>query len=195
MANVTITNPSPSSVNWTAIPPSNVSGFFSATPSSGALKAGASVKVTIAFNRVSASDYGNTLLFPETSDFSHAITFTASNTTLSVNVTGRVTRAPLIRETTLTFWGMNCVNSKVATRALDESGIKSVTGTATIYNNDGTTATRSLVFIDEGSKIGWTSNLNDLASKAVEVAISGTVTDNLGLTTSINITKKRPTTC
>ena len=202
-ASIVISNPSPRTVSWPASVPSTVSAFFVASPSSGSLRSGASATVTFTFNRVAAGDYANTALFPEKSGFSLPATFAAGTapltTTLTAKVSGRVTRAPLVRSTSVTFSGstltQTCMNTSIVVNAVDESGVKSVTGTATLVNNDGTTSTRSLAFTNQGDKIGWVATLNDLLAKTVAVNVSATATDNLGLTTTVNAAQKRPTTC
>ena len=199
-ASFTITNPSPSSVNWTASPPAAWPALFTLTPASGTLNPGASVKVTVTFDRKTAADYANAASFPETANFSLSATVngTAANggsTSLTIGVAGKVVRPPLIRESSIVFSGPSCVNSTVVIRAVDESSVKSVTGTATLVNNDGTTASRSLTFTNQGDKIGWTAPVNDLSSRTVEVRFAAVVTDNIGLSTPVSLGLKRPTTC
>lgn len=199
-----VTNPSPVPVTWSAQSPSTAAAFFTISPASGTLKAGASTKITVTFNRALAAGYSNTGAFPETADFAHVATFTGTSsaasasgqsTTVSVKLTGRVTRPPLVRDAVIGYSGQACVNAKITVRTADESGVKSVVGTAKLINNDGTSATRSLVFTNQGDKIGWVATLNDLLSKTVAIDAAATATDNLGLATSVTVSQKRPATC
>lgn len=201
---IVLTNPSPGPVTWIAQSPSTAAGFFTFSPASGSLRSGASVKVTVTFNRVLAAGYSNTGAFPETADFAHTAAFTGQSTgqslsgqatTVSVKLTGRVARPPLVRDAVIGFSGQACINAKITVRAADESGVKSVVGTATLVNNDGTTAARSLVFTNQGDKIGWVATVGDLLAKTVAINVSATATDNLGLTTPVTASQKRPTTC
>jgi len=186
-----LTNSNSSSVPWKIA--STQPAFFTFSPSSGTLSAGASVPITITFARATAVAYSNASTFPEGRfDFPARITATRAPTT-TLQLLGAVGRPPQVGAITVRFSGASCANVSIQVPVTDESPLKSVVAALTLSGGLAPT-TRTINLTDSG-KGSWVGASADLPNSVTALTVKVTATDVNGLTATADTKVTRPTTC
>ena len=189
---VRLTNKNATALGWKAA--STQPAFFTFSPSSGTLAAGANVTVTVTFARATASTYANTATFPEGPFPAVAAQVTATGApaaTLSLN--GAVGRPPQVGSIAVRFSSATCSNASIQVPVTDESAIKSVIATLTLTGSIAS-STRTVTLTDSG-KGSWVGISSDIPGSVTAVSVSVTATDRNGLATTAGTKVTRPTSC
>ena len=186
-----LTNSNAISVPWKVA--STQPTFFTFSPSSGNLAAGASVSITVSFARATAVAYSNASTFPEGRfDFPARITATRAPTT-TLQLLGAVGRPPQVGAITVRFNSAACANLTVQVPVTDESSLKSVVATLTLSGGLAPT-TRTITLSDSG-KGSWVGVANNIANSVTAVTVKVTATDVKGLAGTNNTKVTRPQSC
>jgi len=186
-----LTNSNSSSVPWKVA--STQPAFFTFSPSSGTLSAGASVPITITFARATAVAYSNASTFPEGRfDFPARITATRAPTT-TLQLLGAVGRPPQLGAITVRFNGTGCANLSLQVPVTDESPLKSVTATLTLTG--GLAASTRTVALTDSGKGSWVGSSTDIPASVTAVSVKVTATDRPGLSSTAGTKIARPSSC
>ena len=186
-----LTNSNATSVPWKVA--STQPTFFTFSPSSGNLAAGASVSITVSFARATAVAYSNASTFPEGRfDFPARITATRAPAT-TLQLLGAVGRPPQVGAITVRFNSAACANLTVQVPVTDESPLKSVVATLTLSGGLAPT-TRTITLSDSG-KGSWVGVATNIANSVTAVTVKVTATDVKGLAGTNNTKVTRPQSC
>ena len=189
---VRLTNKNATALGWKAA--STQPAFFTFSPSSGTLAAGANVTVTVTFARATASTYANTATFPEGPFPAVAAQVTATGApAATLSLTGAVGRPPQVGSIAVRFSSATCSNASIQVPVTDESAIKSVIATLTLTGSIAS-STRTVTLTDSG-KGSWVGISSDIPGSVTAVSVSVTATDRNGLATTAGTKVTRPTSC
>ncbi|MFZ9427390.1 MAG: hypothetical protein ACO29A_08340, partial [Ilumatobacteraceae bacterium] len=168
--------------------------FFTFSPSSGTLAAGASVTVTVTFARATASTYANTATFPEGPFPAVAAQVTATGApAATLSLKGAVGRPPQVGSIAVRFSSATCSNVSIQVPVTDESAIKSVIATLTLTGSIAS-STRTITLTDSG-KGSWVGASSDIPGSVTAVTVSVRATDRNGLATTVGTKVTRPSSC
>ena len=189
---VRLTNKNATALGWKAA--SARPAFFTFSPSSGTLAAGASVTVTVTFARATASTYANTATFPEGPFPAVAAQVTATGApAATLSLKGAVGRPPQVGSIAVRFSSTTCSNASIQVPVTDESAIKSVIATLTLTGSIAS-STRTITLTDSG-KGSWVGASSDIPGSVTAVTVSVRATDRNGLATTVGTKVTRPSSC
>jgi RNA polymerase sigma factor (sigma-70 family) len=189
---VRLTNKNATALGWKAT--SSRPAFFTFSPSSGTLAAGASVTVTVTFDRTTASSYANTATFPEGPFPAVAAQVTATGApAATLSLKGAVGRPPQVGSIAVRFSSATCSNASIQVPVTDESAIKSVIATLTLTGSIAS-STRTITLTDSG-KGSWVGASSDIPGSVTAVTVSVRATDRNGLATTVGTKVTRPSSC
>lgn len=187
-----LTNKNSTARSWKIA--SNRPAFFTFSPATGTLAAGATTTVTVTFARSATQSYANTSTFPE-GRFSVAAQATATGVPAAAfQMVGAIGRAPQVGTIATRFTSTSCANVSLQVPVTDESAIKSVVATVSMISTTSSTTTRTINLTDSG-KGSWVGTTTDLPGSTSSVSISVRATDVIGLATTVGAKVSRPTSC
>ena len=191
-AAIEITNTNAAAVNWAV---SETSGYFSFSPASGSINAGATIKVMATFNRVAAADIAAAALTEGQFKLPATLT-TQSSLTSPLTLAGVFGQPPVISNVSAKFAGVSCSTVQVQSAITDESSLSSVSAkiTYTAPNSLQKPAPVTVALTDSGKGI-WVGDASATPSAAIAASIVITATDKYGFTETANTKISRTNSC
>lgn len=191
-AAIEITNTNAAAVNWAV---SETSGYFSFSPASGSINAGATIKVMATFNRVAAADIAAAALTEGQFKLPATLT-TQSSLTSPLTLAGVFGQPPIISNVSAKFAGLSCSTVQVQSAITDESSLSSVSAkiTYTAPNSLQKPAPVTVALTDSGKGI-WVGDASATPSAAIAASIVITATDKYGFTETANTKISRTNSC
>ena len=191
-AAIEITNTNAAAVNWAV---SETSGYFSFSPASGSINAGATIKVMATFNRVAAADIAAAALTEGQFKLPATLT-TQSLLTSPLTLAGVFGQPPVISNVSAKFAGMSCSTVQVQSAITDESSLSSVSAkiTYTAPNSLQKPAPVTIALTDSGKGI-WVGDASATPSAAIAASIVITATDKYGFTETADTKISRMNSC
>jgi RNA polymerase sigma factor (sigma-70 family) len=191
-AAIEITNTNAAAVNWAV---SETSGYFSFSPATGSINAGATIKVTATFNRVAAADIAAAALTEGQFKLPATLT-TQSSLTSPLTLAGVFGQPPVISNVSAKFAGVSCSTVQVQSAITDESSLSSVSAkiTYTAPNSLQMPAPVTSALTDSGKGI-WVGVASATPSAATAATVVITATDKYGLTATAGTKISRANSC
>ena len=191
-AAIEITNTNAAAVNWAV---SETSGYFSFSPASGSINAGATIKVMATFNRVAAADIAAAALTEGQFKLPATLT-TQSSLTSPLTLAGVFGQPPVISNVSAKFAGVSCSTVQVQSAITDESSLLSVSAkiTYTAPNSLQKPAPVTIALTDSGKGI-WVGEASATPSAAIAATVVITATDKYGFTETADTKISRTNSC
>ena len=191
-AAIEITNTNAAAVNWAV---SESSGYFSFSPASGSINAGATIKVMATFNRVAAADIAAAALTEGQFKLPATLT-TQSSLTSPLTLAGVFGQPPVISNVSAKFAGLSCSTVQVQSAITDESSLSSVSAkiTYTAPNSLQKPAPVTIALTDSGKGI-WVGEASATPSAAIAATVVITATDKYGFTETADTKISRTNSC
>ena len=191
-AAIEITNTNAAAVNWAV---SETSGYFSFSPASGSINAGATIKVMATFNRVAAADIAAAALTEGQFKLPATLT-TQSSLTSPLTLAGVFGQPPVISNVSAKFAGLSCSTVQVQSAITDESSLSSVSAkiTYTAPNSLQKPAPVTIALTDSGKGI-WVGEASATPTAAIAATVVITATDKYGFTETANTKISRTNSC
>ena len=191
-AAIEITNTNAAAVNWAV---SETSGYFSFSPASGSIDAGATIKVMATFNRVAAADIAAATLTEGQFKLPAKLT-TQSSLTSPLTLAGVFGQPPVISKVSAKFAGVSCSTVQVQSAITDESSLSSVSAkiTYTAPNSLQMPAPVTIALTDSGKGI-WVGVASATPSAATAATVVITATDKYGFTATAGTKISRTNSC
>lgn len=191
-AAIEITNINAAAVNWAV---SETSGYFTFSPASGSINAGATIKVMATFNRVAAADIAAAALTEGQFKLPATLT-TQSSLTSPLTLAGIFGQPPVISNVSAKFAGVSCSTVQVQSAITDESSLSSVSAkiTYTAPNSLQMPAPVTIALTDSGKGI-WVGVASATPSAATAATVVITATDKYGFTVTTGTKISRANSC
>ena len=191
-AAIEITNTNAAAVNWAV---SESSGYFSFSPASGSINAGATIKVMATFNRVAAADIAAAALTEGQFKLPATLT-TQSSLTSPLTLAGVFGQPPVISNVSAKFAGVSCSTVQVQSAITDESSLSSVSAkiTYTAPNSLQKPAPVTIALTDSGKGI-WVGEASATPTAAIAATVVITATDKYGFTETADTKISRTNSC